>query len=116
MVLLNKNKGLTYNNPEEIKYPINFSSELNKTSLKNINRKNINNVNNIFKAGVLDILNMSFILNKLISEQKFYEIANMLSEYKYDDILKILEIIIKIDKCNSEISLLNNKTKKKISL
>jgi len=47
ILLLNENR---VKKSDEIKYTVSFSSELNKTSLKNINRKNINNLNSIFNS------------------------------------------------------------------
>jgi len=103
----------TYKSPTEIRYPINFSSELNKTSLKNINRKNISNVNLVFHTNTQNILAMSYILNKLNNSKRHNEIVSLFADYKIDDVWKIVETILKIDKCNKESSVLNSKIRKK---
>lgn len=97
---------------EDVRYSITFSSELNKTSLKNINRKNISNINSIFKINTADLLDMSFILNQLVQNQKYEEIKFLLKDYNIDDVVRVIEVLLKIDKCNDNITLLNAKMKK----
>jgi len=98
--------------PQDIKYPINFSSELNKTSLKNINRKNIFSVSAIFGNSLSEILHQSLILNTLLRREEFDKIKDLLSDYRIEDLPKSIETIIKIDKCNDNIFQFNTRTKK----
>jgi energy-coupling factor transporter ATP-binding protein EcfA2 len=105
------NKKHEYNSTNQIKYNISFSTELNKTSLKNINRKNLNNLNPYLKYNLVNILDLSFIINALLNDNRFDDVKKLLSEY-CDDYLKLIEILTKIDKCNPNIFVLNTKIKK----
>lgn len=108
------NKQKKYTTGDDIKYNISFSSELNKTSLKNINRKNIFNLNIFFNSSVCDILDKSFILNELLQQSRYDDINNLINDYTEDKI-KLLEILIKIDKCNKEPVVLTTKIKKSLA-
>ena len=106
---INKN-----NNTGVGKRPLKFSSDLNKTSLKNINRKNINNLSKLLPNKSLDeILIMNYLCNKLVEEERYEEFVELVRSYKKDINIKDLELCLKIDKTNSFISL-NTKIKKKI--
>lgn len=107
--LLNTQKKIS--SIDDIKYNISFSSELNKTSLKNINRKNIFNLNSYLNSSVIDILDKSFLLNELFVNNKFDEINEIMGGYS-DDKIKLIEVILKIDKCNKNSNTLNTKIKK----
>ena len=83
---------------------INFSSDLNKTSLKNINRKNINNlVSFINNKTNLEILMLNKLSNYLMENNKEEELLNILKHYdknhNYPNI-KNIELCLKIDKTN----------------
>lgn len=94
---------------------IKFSSDLNKTSLKNINRKNITNLLKILpNKTIYDILILNKICNQLILEGKEQDIINILSTYSKDITVKDIDLCLKIDK-TSEFRLLNSKEKKKIT-
>ena len=94
---------------------IKFSSDLNKTSLKNINRKNITNLLKILpNKTIYDILILNKICNDLILTGKEQEIINILSNYSKDITVKDIDLCLKIDK-TSEFRLLNSKEKKKIT-
>ena len=93
---------------------IKFSSDLNKTSLKNINKKNICNLLKIFpNKSIYDILILNKICNHLINndENKLIELLNNSSK---DISIKELELCLKIDK-TSEFKVLNSKDKKKFT-
>ena len=93
---------------------INFSSDLNKTSLKNINKKNITNLLKIFpNKSIYDILILNKISNYLIINNKEEELIKLLLYYTKDLTIKEIELCLKIDKTN-EFQLLNCKEKKKI--
>ena len=85
--LINKNQS----------YSLDFSADLNKTSLKNINRKNIINLQSIFLNKSLDdMLYINKLIYALIKKKKFKEAYAICKDYPVD--IKYLEIIIKIDK------------------
>jgi hypothetical protein len=97
--IINKNKS---NNLENNKYKIDFSADLNKTSLKNINRKNITNLQSIIpNKKVDDLLYINKIIYDLISNNMIKEAYQICKDYNIDS--KILEIIIKIDKNNDKL-------------
>jgi replication factor C subunit 1 len=92
-----------------------FSSDLNKTSLKNINRKNINNLLKIIPNKSIDeILFLNQIANNLIKSDNEEELIKLLQSYKKDITIKELELCLKIDKTR-EFNILSSKDKKKIS-
>jgi DNA polymerase III delta prime subunit len=94
---------------------IKFSSDLNKTSLKNINRKNITNLLKIIPIkSIYDILILNRICNHLITKGKDKDIINILLSYNKDITIKEIELCLKIDKTNDFITLCS-KEKKKIS-
>jgi len=94
---------------------IKFSSDLNKTSLKNINKKNINNLLKIFpNLTIYDILILNKISNYLISNNREEELINLLKTYSKDITVKELELCLKIDKTN-DFNVLTSKEKKNIN-
>ena len=103
---LNKN-----NNPsKKIDYEMKFSSDLNQTSLKNINRKQITNLQKILpNKTMLDIININKIIYNLVLNEKFDIIYSIIKSYNSN--IKIIENIIKIDKTIDKISI-SQKNKK----
>uniref|UniRef100_A0A6C0D9K0 DNA replication factor RFC1 C-terminal domain-containing protein n=1 Tax=viral metagenome TaxID=1070528 RepID=A0A6C0D9K0_9ZZZZ len=94
---------------------IKFSADLNKTSLKNINRKNITNLLKIFpNKSIYDILILNKISNYLLVNNFDNDLIEILSKYIKDVTVKEIELCLKIDK-TSEFKLLNSKDKKKIT-
>jgi hypothetical protein len=78
-------------NPEIKNYKINFSSDLNKTSLKNINKKNIENILSSFQNRTQrDLHNISRLLHKSKASHK--------KLYSYGLTNKNVNSIIRIDK------------------
>lgn len=78
-------------------YMINFSSDLNKSSLKNINKKNITNLQLVFpKKSIDDILYINKIMSNLIKNNDFEKICEIVKQYKLN--VKDIEVAIKIDK------------------
>jgi replication factor C subunit 1 len=100
---LNKNKLRNKN------YEIIFTSDLNKTSIKNINKKNIYTIQEIIKRNINDILIFSNLIMKLLKKENYKKIKKIFKSYKIDN--KYLEIILKIDKTLDKI-LLSQKIKK----
>jgi replication factor C subunit 1 len=105
-------KSSTYKiEPEGIK----FSSDLNKTSLKNINRKNIINLSKIINnKSNNEILMLNKICNHLIQENKEGEIIKILNGYNKDISIKEIELCLKIDK-TTDFNTLCSKDKKRIT-
>jgi hypothetical protein len=94
---------------------IKFSADLNKTSLKNINRKNITNLLKIFpNKSIYDILILNKISNYFLVNNLDTDLIEILSKYIKDVTVKEIELCLKIDK-TSEFKLLNSKDKKKIT-
>lgn len=97
--------------PSEIK----FSADLNKTSLKNINRKNISNLEKLIgKKSIDEILLLCKITNHMISTKQTHYILDILRKYKEDFDIKDLELCLKIDK-TIEFITLSTKEKKEIN-
>ena len=102
------NKKIT---PSEIK----FSADLNKTSLKNINKKNILNLEKIIgKRTIEEILLLCRLSNHMISTKQTQYILDILKNYKEDFDIKDLELCLKIDKTIDFITL-STKEKKEIN-
>ena len=108
---INKNKS----NYKIIKEDIKFSSDLNKTSLKNINRKNIINLSKIINnKSNNEILMLNKICNHLIQNNKEDELIKILNGYNKDISIKEIELCLKIDK-TTEFNTLASKDKKRIN-
>ena len=94
---------------------IKFSSDLNKTSLKNINKKNISNLSKLLpNKSLQDILHLNRISNYLMSNGKEEMLINILKSYSQNFNIKDLELCLKIDK-TTEFIKLNSKEKKNIN-
>ena len=97
--------------PSEIK----FSADLNKTSLKNINKKNILNLEKIIgKRTIEEILLLCRLSNHMILTKQTQYILDILKNYKEDFDIKDLELCLKIDK-TIEFITLSTKEKKEIN-
>lgn len=101
---------------EQLPYSkIKFSADLNKTSLKNINRKNISNLTKIIsKKSIYEILMLCKLTNKLLNKKQSEIIINILREYKKDVDIKDIELCLKIDK-TIDFMVLSTKEKKEIN-
>jgi replication factor C subunit 1 len=107
---INKSKSNYKINIDELK----FSSDLNKTSLKNINRKNIFNLSKIINnKSNQEVLMLNRICNHLIHENKENELIKILHGYNKDISIKEIELCLKIDK-TTEFNILASKDKKRI--
>jgi hypothetical protein len=108
---INKNKSNYKIKINDIK----FSSDLNKTSLKNINRKNIVNLSKIINnKSNQEILMLNKICNHLIQEGRENELIKFLSAYNKEISIKEIELCLKIDK-TTEFNTLASKDKKRIN-
>lgn len=93
---------------------IKFSSDLNKTSLKNINKKNIVNLSKIVdNKSNQEILMLNKICNHLIENNRENELIKILNGYNKDITIKEIELCLKIDKTTS-FNTLASKDKKRI--
>jgi len=97
--LINQSNNNVIINDKDIK----FSIDLNKTSLKNINKKNINNLNYYLNKKVnvkslFDILMLNNICNQLVKNNKEQLLINILKKYDSTSNLKKIELCLKIDK------------------
>jgi DNA polymerase III delta prime subunit len=102
----NKNNILDYSD-------VKFSADLNKTSLKNINRKNILNLSKIINnKSNQDILMLNTICNHLMTTDET-ELLNILKTYNKNLTIKEIELCLKIDK-TTEYNILATKDKKRL--
>ena len=87
---------------------IKFSRDLNKTSLKNINKKNINNISKLLgEKSIKEILLISYLFNHLIQTDQISVIINILEFYSKNISIKDIELCLKIDKIASYNTKLN---------
>ena len=92
---------------------INFSSDLNKTSLKNINKKNINNLQKIIgNKSIEEILLLCKLTNYCFSNENYSTIIDILKNYRAKLDIKDIELCLKIDK-TIDFIILKTKDKKK---
>lgn len=95
-------------------YNLSFSSDLNQTSLKNINKKQITNLQAYFPdKSFKDIIGLNKIIYNLIKDDNIEAVYNILNNYSKD--IKIVETFIKIDKSLPKITI-SQKHKKKFNL
>jgi hypothetical protein len=107
--------------PQTQKVDIEYSIELNKTSLKNINKKNILYVLNYFDIKNNDIIKFSNLFIQCINTERYDLIKSFFACSKIssiDEKKKMIDCILKIDKCDPcKISVKDkNKLLKKIFL
>jgi len=106
--LLNDNLSKKINN-------IAFSSDLNKTSLKNINKKNINNLSKLINTkSIEELLILCKMSNFCFKHDNEKLIIDILKKYNQNIDIKDIELCLKIDKCCDFIKL-DNKKKKHIN-
>lgn len=113
---INSSYWINHSNNKEIKLEnIKFSSDLNKTSLKNINKKNINNLSKLLpNKSLQEILYINKICNHLANNNRIQEIVDILKNYNVNFTIKDIELCIKIDKTYDFIKF-NSKEKKEIN-
>ena len=103
-----------YNSVAKLNSPlISFSSDLNKTSLKNINRKNIMTLKkSIMNKNLDDLIFINKLVSDLVINKKFDEVKKVRLEYNLS--IKDIEIILKLNKMKEKITL-TSKMKKLIT-
>jgi hypothetical protein len=80
---------------------IKIASDLNKTSTKNINKKNITKLLDLIPNKSLDdIIFINKISNNLIKNNRLDELVKILKSYNPDISYKEINLCLKIDKTN----------------
>ncbi len=109
-LLSNTNVNTRYESPV-------FTTDLNKTSIKKINKKNINNTNRCFKdMNIFDYIYINKIVSKLILNNEIERCVKLLKDYDIE--LEHIESLLKIDKINNTRpakSMLTSKQKKEFT-
>jgi DNA polymerase III delta prime subunit len=91
-----------------------FTTDLNKTSIKKINKKNINNTNRCFKnMNIFDYIYVNKIIRKLIDSNRIQECVNLMKNYGIR--LEHIESLLKIDKIKNAKTALTSKQKKEFN-
>jgi len=85
-----------------------FTNDLNKTSLKNINRKNIELIGNIIEDITFDeIINLSYVITETIKKKGVEDLKKLgISD-------RLIELIVKINKFEYDSNIMS---KKKLNL
>lgn len=90
------------------KINVTFATDLNKTSIKKINKKNIINTDRCFKnMNTMDYIYINKIIRKFINEGNIKECINLLKNY--DIKLEHIESLLKIDKIKNTKTSLTSK-------
>jgi hypothetical protein len=98
-----------------IKTKLDFPSDLNKTSIKNINRKNVVNSNiNLSNFEINDFIFLNKLIKNLLDDGKIKECSELFKDYGIN--VNEIESILKIDKINSTKTVLPTNIKKKLKL
>lgn len=102
-----KNKKKIYNR-------LAFPADLNRTSIKKINKKNINNTNKYFdNMYIFDYIYINNIFNKILKNDDLDECVKILNEYNIN--LEYIDSLLKIDKIKNDKMILSSKQKKKLN-
>lgn len=99
---------------EYMKYQIEFPKDLNRTSIKNINRRNVMKANAyLSNMDINDFMNANALTKMLIEDKKIEDCSKLYKSYgaKSDTIISVL----KIDKINIDKSQAQQNTKKLFS-
>jgi DNA polymerase III delta prime subunit len=90
---------------------LDFTTDLNKTSIKKINKKNIVNTNECFKdMNIFDFIYINKIIRRMIEENKIDDCVQLLKRYNIE--LEHIESLLKIDKIKNTKASLTSKQKK----
>lgn len=90
-----------------------FPYDLNRTSIKKINKRNIVNSNTCLKSfEIKDFIYANRLIRQLIDDEKIDECANLFKGY--DAYVENIESILKIDKINEPKTILNTNIRKKL--
>lgn len=96
---------------KKVNYTVTFSSDLNKTSSKNINKKNFNILkSSVIDKSSIDLLYINKIFYHLAKLENYTKIAQLMIEHNIS--IKHFEIFIKLDKTVNEKINFTAKTKR----
>ena len=108
------NEKMNIGNVEYFIKSLNFPMDLNRTSIRKINRKNVVNSNNCLKNfDIKDFIFLNKLLRQLLDEGKVSECADLLEGYSLT--VENIESILKIDKINETKSTLSSQVKKQLT-
>lgn len=88
-------------------YKINFSGDLNSPSIKNINKGNVVKIDNFMGKKLTDILIIKKLLVDLLERNKLMAVKNMIRPYDFSqaDLIKVVNILLKIDKTSEIVTI-----------
>lgn len=105
---------LTTELPNEKYLQLGFATDLNKTSISKINKRNIVNANKAFKnKNINDYIYINMIIRYLTSTNRIKECTELLKDYEIG--INSIESLMKVDKIKTTKSNLTSKQKKEIS-
>ena len=90
-------------NPNYKRIGLKFAMDLNKTSIKKINKKTINNTNKFFNdMNIMDFIYINKTIRKYLRDNNLEGCVNLLKTYNInaDNIEQIIKSLLKIDKIN----------------
>jgi DNA polymerase III delta prime subunit len=100
--------------PEYLKKALEFPYDLNRTSIKQINKRNVTNSNNCLKnMEIKDFIFANRLIRQMIADEKIEECAGLFS--KYGAKVENIESILKIDKINETKTVIPTQVKKKLA-
>jgi len=100
--------------PEYLKQSLEFPYDLNRTSIKQINKRNVTNSNGCLKnMEIKDFIFANRLIRQLIADHKIEECADLFS--KYGAKVENIESILKIDKINETKTVIPTQIKKKLT-
>lgn len=103
-----------HNNTQQIKPKLIFATDLNKTSIKKINKKNIINADKCFiNMNISDYIYLGKLVRHLISKNNIEECVKIMKNYNIK--LEHIESLLKIDKIEGSKSGLSAKQKTEFS-
>ena len=101
-------------NEEYLKKSLNFPMDLNRTSIKKINKRNVINSNNCLKnLEINDFIFANKLIRQLLIDNKVEECSKLFKNYGAT--IENIESILKIDKINETKTIIPTQIKKKLS-
>ena len=92
---------------------IEFATDLNKTSIKHINKKNITNIESCFSnKSIFDYILINKILRELIFSGKIKKAIKLLKDYHIT--IENIKSLLKIDKIKTTKNTISTKQKKEL--
>jgi hypothetical protein len=101
-------------NGEHLSQSLNFPIDLNRTSIKRINHRNVVNSNMCLKnLEIKDFIYANRLIRRLIHDDKLEDCANLFD--KYGAKVENIESVLKIDKINETKTVIPTQIKKKLT-